>query len=192
MLPDLDAEAPSSAPDRSAATLAILWPSDSATNTDGRPTAVRPRRASGQGRSARSVCRGIQRCRRRSGERAHYGICISASEPPSPTTPQEPAASGIAETLTSRVRDDHPARKQTRTLAGRHPLVLRSAGSTFDPGKRVGGRCCAGAELVAVDVLGWPRVSTFRVCHFPRPPVLTVNLEVESSAQDGVGQLRMP
>ena len=42
MLPDLDAKAPSAAPDRSAATLAILWPSDSATNADGRATAVRP------------------------------------------------------------------------------------------------------------------------------------------------------
>ena len=42
MLPDLDAEAPSSALDRPAATLAILWASDSATNADGRATAGRP------------------------------------------------------------------------------------------------------------------------------------------------------
>ena len=46
MLSDLDAEAPLPAPTRSAAGLATPWPSDSATNADGRAIAVRALRES--------------------------------------------------------------------------------------------------------------------------------------------------
>jgi uncharacterized protein len=48
------------------------------------------------------------------------------------------------------------------------------------------------AEGFSLEGLGWPRVSTFWGMPLPQRSVLTVNLEVGSSAQDRVGQLRMP
>src|ERR1700760_3273188 len=68
MLADLDAEAPSSAPDRSSAPLGILRPSDSATNADGPATAVRPKRSPNRRLRQLLLSQGKRARRPRSGE----------------------------------------------------------------------------------------------------------------------------